>query len=155
MGDVSPKKLREQIIEPVLEGLDPDVPYSVQAMELLLGTAAAESHFKYTQQLGGGPARGLWQMEPATERDHKEWLKNHPELQQKVLGWKPNDLKTNQSYACAMARIHYWRVPVKLPAAGDVEGQARYWKRWYNTYLGAGTPEHYIEAWKNLVEGKL
>ncbi len=159
MDGLSPKLVKEDLIEPVLECLDPLVPYSVQAVELLLGTAAAESKLKYFRQLGGGPALGLWQMEPRTERDiHENFLAFKPELKEIVNGWRkntPEEMATNHSYACAMARIHYFRVRVKLPMAGDLKGQAEYWKRWYNTYLGKGTPEHYIESWKTLIEGKL
>ncbi|MDX1428656.1 MAG: hypothetical protein R3282_00145, partial [Rhodothermales bacterium] len=37
--------------------------------ELLLGTAIQESLLEFRRQLGGGPARGLFQMEPATHDD--------------------------------------------------------------------------------------
>ena len=57
-----------------------------------------------------------------------------------------HDLETNDLYACAMCRIHYQRVREPLPDADDLEGQAAYWKAHYNTPLGAGTVEHFIEA---------
>src|SRR5260221_162978 len=48
-------------------GLDPG---DLQApVELLLGTALQESGLTYRVQLGGGPARGLFQMEPNTHDD--------------------------------------------------------------------------------------
>lgn len=44
--------------------------YSVEAIDLLMLTAAQESHLgKYIQQLGSGPARGIFQMEPKTLQD--------------------------------------------------------------------------------------
>jgi len=58
---------RRDVIAPVLQksGLD-----SEAAEELLLGTAVQESlNFKYRRQMGGGPARGYFQMEPATHDD--------------------------------------------------------------------------------------
>jgi|SRR5690349_19024246 len=160
MGSLSPKLVRDNLINPVLVALDPMVPYSVQRMELLLGTAAAESHLgEALVQHGGGPALGLWQMEPATERDlHENFLKFKPELNQVVRGYMrnfPGEMAWNHSYACSMAAVHYFRVPVKLPPAGATQLQAEYWKRWYNTYLGKGTPEHYLECWREYVEGKL
>lgn len=160
MGPFSPKLVRDKIIIPTLKALDPTVPYSVQAVELLLGTAATESHMgQYLRQLGGGPALGMWQMEQATERDiWLNYLRYNRELGQIVRGWKKDsidELVWNHSYACAMARIHYRRVPKPLPPAGDIEGQARYWKRYYNTELGKGTVEKYLEDWKEYVDGKL
>ena len=38
------------------------------------------------------------------------------------------------------------RVPKKLPKASDLEGQAKYWKTFYNTIKGKGTIEHFMEA---------
>ena len=46
------------------EGPFPEV---ARAQSLLLGSVAQESAFTYTTQLGGGPALGLGQVEPATE----------------------------------------------------------------------------------------
>jgi hypothetical protein len=48
-----------------------------------------------------------------------------------------------------MARVHYLRRPEPIPT--DLTGQAEYWKKWYNTYLGAGTVEEYIENYKKYV----
>ena len=39
------------------------------ARQLILRTGAAESGYQTRRQYGGGPARGFWQMEPATEED--------------------------------------------------------------------------------------
>jgi hypothetical protein len=50
-----------------------------------------------------------------------------------------------------MARIHYMRVPAALPKAGDVSGQANYWKQYYNTPLGKGKPQEYIEKWQHYL----
>ena len=43
--------------------------YSLNAENLIMGTFAQESNFKYVRQLGGGPALGYGQMEPATFND--------------------------------------------------------------------------------------
>ena len=51
----------------------------------------------------------------------------------------------NLAYATAMCRMHYRRVPATLPASSDVGGLAAYWKGHYNTPLGAGTEEEFIE----------
>lgn len=54
-------------------------------------------------------------------------------------------------YAAMMCRIHYRRVSEPLPAAGDLPAQAAYWKKWYNTELGAGTEAEYIEHWNQVM----
>jgi hypothetical protein len=36
------------------------------------------------------------------------------------------------------------RKPDPLPEAGDVEGQGAFWKKHYNTPLGAGTVPKYV-----------
>ena len=36
--------------------------------------------------------------------------------------------------------------PEALPEAGDLEGQAAFWKQHYNTPLGAGTVGKYMSA---------
>lgn len=125
--------------------------------ELLLGTALQESNLQYLHQLGEGPAKGVFQMEPRTHDDiWQNYLAYKKQLAQQVLdlsgqgAWAPpaEQLCGNMYYAAAMTRVHYRRVPEALPAAGDIEAQADYWKRFYNTHLGAGTVEEYIENWQ-------
>lgn len=142
----------EYVIQPTLKHLDLD---SRSAQELLLGTAIQESRIHYLHQIGGGPAQGVFQMEPNTHNDiWTNYLAYKQDLAIKVnelalLG--PGDIQQmcgNMYYAAAMCRIHYLRVPKALPDAGDLEGQAEYWKEFYNTYLGAGTVEEYIENYQ-------
>lgn len=157
----TPKELKGEIIDPVLFLLSPVCGSQAQAAELLLGTSAVESGLgKYRTQIGGGPALGIWQMEPATERDiWKNYLayniKFRKLIRQLQQDRTPQEMVWNDFYACAMARAHYRRAKEPLPQCGDLEGQARYWKQYYNTPLGAGTPEKYIVAWKKLVEGRI
>lgn len=152
---LSTAHLREHVIRPVLERLG---LHSESAESLLVGTALAESRLTYLVQLGNGPARGLWQMEPATHTDiHINYLMHRPQARQKVLGFArrsamsiedlAGELVGNLNYACAMARYHYLRVPEALPADGDLLALANYWKSHYNTHLGAGTVEHFVHAW--------
>ena len=143
------KQFRELIIRPALKKIK---LWSPAAEELLLGTALQESRLKYIKQLGTGPACGVFQMEPATHDDiWKNYLKYKPDLASAVakLSHSVNaqSLITDLLYAAAMTRIHYLRVPEALPAEGDIDGMAECWKEHYNTYLGAGTEEEYIESW--------
>jgi hypothetical protein len=154
MSGLDRKQFRELIIKPALEGLQLD---SKAAQELLLGTAIQESGLKYLHQLGNGPALGVFQMEPATHDDIWEnYLAYRPTLAQKIPGTggsairrRAQELVGNLWYAAGMCRVHYLRAPDPLPEAGDLEGQAAYWKKFYNTVQGAGTVEHYIRNWRN------
>lgn len=65
---------------------------------------------------------------------------------------KHKELEANDKYACAMACVHYSRKGYgALPKAGDVAGMAKYWKKHYNTLLGAGTVEEYESNWQKVM----
>lgn len=147
------KHLRLYVIRPVLTKLG---AWSKDAEDLVLGTACQESHCgKYLRQLGCSGvvgAFGVWQMEIATARDiYDNYLRYKPEMKTVVDGLRGNQsisdaLMTNLAYACAMCRVHYLRQPGKIPAT--VDGQAGYWKKYYNTNLGRGTVAEYIDNWE-------
>lgn len=134
-------QLREHIVRPTIVNLG---LYSEAAENLLIGTALVESRARYLVQIHG-PARGLWQMEPATHDDiWANFLAFQPELARRVHNCAvryndPDELVWNLRYAAAMCRVHYQRVPEKLPQARDAQAMAVYWKRYYNTLRGAGT----------------
>ena len=154
-------QFRELILRPALTVIG---YHSDAAEELVLGTALQESRLTYIKQLGSGPALGVFQMEPATHDDIWEnWLAYKDDVAEKLLtlaapnnGEHPsaNELIGNLWYAAAMCRIHYVRRPEALPEAGDVPGQAAYWKEHYNTYLGAGTEDEYEEVWFQHMGGE-
>lgn len=148
---LNPSQFTEHIIRPALEAIN---LYSDAAVELLLGTAIQESRLTYLVQLGGGPALGLFQMEPATHEDIWEnYLDYKDTLFDKVYALAgrqpvdPHDMIWNLHYAAAMCRIHYYRDKEPLPEAGDISRQAAYYKRVYNTAAGAGTEVEYLKNW--------
>lgn len=136
-------------------------------VRLLLGTAAVESSLIHRKQLGGGPARGIWQMEVATARDiFRGYLSRKCDPLKDDLWFRfahiwlklvsvpiwditkielVYHLEHFDDFACAMARVKYLRDPDPIP--DTVEGQAHYWKRVYNTPAGKGTIEHYLSQW--------
>lgn len=145
---IHPGQLREWVVRPVLHRLG---LYSEAAEELLMLTAATESLCgKYLHQVGG-PALGIYQMEPATHSDiWNNYLKYKGGLAPEVAkyGRSSADLAGNLYYATAMARIHYLRRPERLPSAIDIDGLAQYWKDHYNTYLGSGKVEKAIQNYQ-------
>ena len=147
--------LLELIIRPTLETLRME---GENAERLMLGTALAESGGGALRQRGGGPALGFWQMEPATHDDiWDNFLTHRPDMAHDVLdaalidGRGAEALAFNLRYACALARVHYWRVPAPIP--DTVKAQAGYWKQHYNTPAGKGEVEHYLAALNAGVNG--
>ncbi len=150
---INPTQFRTLIVRPVLEHLE---LYSKAAENLLVGTALQESNLTYLHQLGGGPALGVFQMEPATHKDiWDNYLRFRRDMSARVkdyttasLGKEVDQLPGNLYYACAMARVHYYRVPEPLPDADNDEALGRYWKAHYNTAAGAGTVEQFVSNYR-------
>lgn len=126
--------------------------HSPAAVELLLGTCAQESRFgHYRRQLAGGPAVGVFQMEPATFL----WLRGKysarfPEL----VGREAHEMEWDDRLATIMARLRYLVVREPIPPADDVYGLAHYWKLYYNTRLGRGTEPEFVSNYQRFVEGR-
>lgn len=146
------KRQLRRLIADVLNALE---LHSDVAVDLLMGTASVESHLgTFISQVGGGPARGIMQMEPATERDIWEnYIAFRLHLVPKIIKVCGVDgpgpwLKYNLAYQIAMARLHYLRVPEPLPDPGDEVGLAEYWKKHYNTPQGHGTVEKFVDNYQ-------
>ena len=136
-------------------------------MRLMLGTAVAESGLRTRRQGGGGPARGLWQMEPSSARDVfvnylvytpkrldallRVWLGMPACAEDMVGAWYPDAdvlaqlLEHDDVFACCMTRLNYLRHPEAIPVT--LEAQAIYWKQYHNTRKGEGTTAHYWREW--------
>ena len=141
--------LREQIVRPALKHIG---LWSHVAENLVMGTGYQESRYQHLVQLGNGPAKGLWQMEPRTHDDiWSNFLKYRKSLRDSVteLTVQPwaNEMVWNLQYAAAMCRVHYFRVPKALPEDTPT-GLAHYWKDHYNTYLGKGTVEEFVKNYE-------
>lgn len=129
--------------------------YSGNAVELIMGTFAQESNFKYVRQLGGGQALGYGQMEPATFNDIiANYLRYKPELMGKIMkscgivDFKPEQLIDNKKLMICMTRVHYLRVKEPLPSHKDIWAMGEYWKQCYNTPKGKGTVKEFVENYK-------
>ncbi len=144
-----------QIIRTALEPIN---LWSDNAEELLLMTAAHESHLgKYLHQFGG-PALGLYGMEPFTLYDiWQNYLKYRPNRSQQITnltgttGPALGQLQYNPIYNTIMARLHYRRAPGMLPDSYDLPAMAEYAKAYYNTPRGKATMEKYMLDYQRLV----
>jgi len=150
------QQLHDFIIKPTLEYMGKSYN-SEEARFLLLCTAAIESDCGHFIKQVNGPALGIWQMEPKTHNDiwaNCDALKN--EFGQIIRNLAPiysnstdNDLIDSPKYACAIARLKYSMDPHALPkynggTALDLDMFYRYYKRVYNTHLGASTFQKWL-----------
>jgi len=143
------EKSIKKIIKYVLGKINMD---SEEARAMIFATGKAESGFRALEQMGG-PAVGFFQVEPATIQDVWEnYVFYRPEIKTDLyaLGFDDGDMKhsvmSNIGLQVAFARLQYRRFKDPLPAADDKQAQAAYWKKFYNTELGRGTIEHFLEA---------
>lgn len=155
----------------------PNERYALAVAQLLAGTAATESHFQFRRQHGfgwtsDGGAWGLWQTEYSAVSDSIKYLRARPELLERAAAWlyahasidlvalieEPVDrvlrmIMWVDALACLFCRLHYLRFPAAVPAGP--EAQAHYWKRYYNTIEGAGTPQKYLANYQHYVGDRL
>lgn len=160
------QQFRDRILLPVLKTMG-DKYASPAAINLMLGTGAQESGFKYVVQLGSGPGLGLFQMEvrrPTDTQDrtladlYNNYLRYHPNKLEMLEDHRPvghsrrEALTWNLAYMIVAARLQYWRISEPLPAADDEDGLARYWKTYWNTEAGDGTTDQFKKNWQSLVQ---
>ena len=142
----------KEIAEEVLYKLN---TYTPDALALVMRTGMAESGYRHLRQMNEGPAIGFWQVELDTAQDTLDNFVNYRERLKKTLIdlGLGNDLEfsllSNIALQVAFCRLKYMRDPNPIPDWTDLRGQAKYWKKVYNTELGAGTIEHFMEVNKN------
>lgn len=158
---MNPQQLHDLIIKPTLEYMGGNY-YSKESAFLLLCTAAIESDCGYYIKQINGPALGIWQMEPATHDDiwgncdaifSDSFASHIKDLTPNYIHSGDKDLTQSPMYACAMARLKYSMDPNPLPKlTGDNNADSRafydYYKRVYNTELGASTFDKWAVALK-------
>ena len=128
---------------------------SDSAVNLLVGTICQESNCgEYLKQIKG-PACGICQIEPNTAKDiinnyilkRANLFTSYSRLYNKNLTLEQN-LCYNLMFSIFMCRVFYLRFAEKIP--DTLEGQAKYWKKYYNTSKGKGTVEQYITNYRRF-----
>jgi len=116
------------------------IPCNNNIVNLLAETMAVESDYgRYNVQLNGGPARGVYQMELNTLNDLRgNYIEYHPEYERFLYG-----TLMDFEYATITAALQYERFHEPVPAT-RLE-RAYYWKKYWNTRLGKGTVEKYLD----------
>jgi hypothetical protein len=133
--------------------------YSANAEELLLATCANESDFGQHRVQSGNPADGalgIFQMEPSDHDDiYANYLQYHSTLESQIKQLSStctaSDLVNNDTYAIALARVHYARCPGNLPDPASLDGLWAYYRNFYNTPEGAAIQSQFMEKYKLYV----
>lgn len=132
---IAVRNFRELVVVPTLKFRDIRGynMWSPSAEELLMLTWAHESKGgKYLRQGyrllddGRGVALGVMMVEP----DTFYWLQG--KFPEHLQGHTASDLITDLKLSVVVARLRYYVDKEPLPAEGDIEGLAKYWRRVYN-----------------------
>ena len=150
-------QLRELIIKPALYDLMLESP---EAEELLIFTCAVESLGGTYLKQEGGPAVGIYQMEPETHNDiWVNFIVNNRFLLIKLAtNFAAHGVPDEQRliydlrYATALCRIHYMRNSAPLPSHTDVDAIWDYYKTHYNTSMGAATKDSAIIKYHTFIK---
>lgn len=118
------------------------------AKEMIIETAIAETGLGQIEDKTVDAGMGITQFDKLPFDDVKnrsmklkEKIKKELHIDISLVEW--DDLRYNQFLALLFTRLHYWLKGDPIPAT--IEERAKYWKLHYNTVLGKGTPEHYLE----------
>lgn len=144
---------RKYVVMPALATLEQyaAIPVTKTAADLLMATAAIESGLGLELvQEAGGPALGVFMIEPPSLHDLLNLLKPSHKAALAILSTQESpdvQVITNLKYAAAICRLFYWRDPNVLPP-DTVSGLWAYYKRIWNTNLGAATFQSFQGAIK-------
>ena len=119
------------------------------ADELLIETAGAETNKGLTKDNGVLTAGiGLTQFDKGAFEDtknrsekYRQKIKNELKVDINLVEWEM--LAYSPFLALLFTRLKYKLIPEEIPL--NIEDRAKYWKKYYNTMLGAGTIEHYLK----------
>lgn len=120
------------------------------AKKMLLETAAAETAMGEAVDSSWWTGIGLMQFDEIAFIDvQQRTSKARKEQVLKCFGIDIDrvvhtDLRWSPLLSVIFARLKYQLVPGMIPSTQTE--RAAYWKKWYNSSLGKGTPEHYVSA---------
>ncbi|VUX47874.1 conserved hypothetical protein [Candidatus Defluviicoccus seviourii] len=150
------RQFRRHVVDVVCDHLAQVRPAlgSEAARRLLIGTAVYESGLQALEQ-DRGPARSYFQIEPPTARDVTAPRGRNGDLLAAINDFRPPvpvelmaQITANPLFACAVARLVYWRAPAPLPAADDLVALGQYYKKYYNTDHGKGTAVGWTRSYR-------
>lgn len=154
---INPRDFREFIVDPVCDMLahKASVPDPLFIRDLIVATAAQETAIgTHLHQTGAGPAISIYQFEKPTLDDvWRNFVTGNARFKSAVdavmvPGILPVDqIMWNLGFATLMCRLMYYRVKEPLPPGPTTfDGMWHYYKKYWNSDLGAATPESFHAA---------
>ncbi len=143
-----------EMIDDVIEVLKGPSEALESTRELIISTIGQETHLgKYKDLTDYKHGTGLAQVDPGipfkdiidrSTKYHKV-VKEKFDIDLKKVEHK--ELELSPLLSLVLCRLKYKLVPKKIPL--DVEGQWKYYKKYYNSYLGKAKKEEYLRnrAW--------
>ena len=141
---IDSQQFRILVVQPTLLYLDPEIPNSQVAEELLMFTVAHESNMGgYLKQLGG-PALSVFMIERPTfdwltknvlsrPPDSANWPLIRSKISMLTVRGKHDETIHNLQYATAIARLRYFVAKEPLPTTITPGNLASYWAKHYQT----------------------
>lgn len=139
-----------------------------QAAQLMIGTACTESNFGTHPDFREGYGFGWAQFDRIRVKDVASYIRQRDSLCASILSetglnvpFYDTDtlchiLKFSPLVSAFFCRVGYMQIPEALPAVGDIEGQAHYYKKFWNSYHpnAKGSVEKYLADWQEFYAGK-
>ena len=158
---MKPKVLVDYFIRPACDYISEYCPNcnGPNSVQMMLAIAAQESHCgMYFKQVGGGPARGVWQVETRSSEDVLENFVAHKNgLADLLMSMYSPVLKyahiQSPLYNCAIARLILYRYPEAMPDLDDKDGMWEFYKHRYNSEYGAAEQHEWDKNWDMFVAG--
>lgn len=153
---VTRKQQAVEVINDVCSTLTPS-NFS-QSVSMLVGTACAETAFCTFRDGYEKEGRGAYQFDSVRFGDVREYIMRKPELSEKInvefgVDFNMTGFSLILDYSFLVStiacRVGYMMIPEPLPRHDDLTAQAKYWKKYWNSAAGKGTPEHYIKMYRS------
>ena len=147
------KNIKEQTLQ-IVEVLGG----GVDAYNLILETATAETALGQIADRTLYAGMGICQFDKVPFQRVKDKSMRFRNLILRKLGidiklvqWE--HLRYNTFLSLLFCRLYYMAVQDPIPST--IEDRANYWKKYYNSYIGKGTQEHYLKMATNFLNGSV
>ncbi len=118
--------------------------------EMIIETAIVETHGGEYKDPTHYAGMGLTKIDQVPFQDIKDRA-NESDVNKIFKAFSINikhvdwvELRHNPFLALLFTRLFYKKIPEKIP--NSIKARAFYWKKYYNSSLGKGTEEHYINT---------
>ena len=156
---MKPQVLLNYFIKPSLDYLSESCRgiNGLNSKQMMLAICGQESHCgQYFKQLDNGSAQGPWQVEKLSYNDLRDNFIQYREGLDNILAkmFTPlmqEPLIQSPMYNCAIARLCLYRYDDPMPALNDKSGMWEFYKKRYNSYLGAATEDEWNRNWEKYV----